>query len=168
MENTVSTGTSDIDTSGGDCVPSNNFHSGTGKIREKITNRLFNFSKAECGNTNASSTKFVSDMNMEIDDEGVKSNDESMPSNKLMSDETSESFEQNSSNTSLHNNSDRNGTLIYLIVFFVHFYNISISNKCIPYFRIRKCQWEKLDCSTTYSNKQGKICCRKWSGGFSR
>ena len=60
-------------------------------------------------------------MNMEIDDEGVKSNDESMPSNKLMSDETSESFEQNSSNTSLHNNSDRNGTLIYLIVFFVHF-----------------------------------------------
>lgn len=42
MENTVSTGTSDIDTSGGDCVPSDNFHSGTGKIREKITNRLFN------------------------------------------------------------------------------------------------------------------------------
>jgi len=79
MENTVSTGTSDIDTSGGDCVPSDNFNSGT-------------------------------DMNMEIDDEGVKSNDESMPSNKLMSDETSESFEQNSSNTSLHNNSDRNGS----------------------------------------------------------
>ena len=43
MENTVSTGTSDIDTSGGDCVPSDNFHSGTGKIREKITNREFNF-----------------------------------------------------------------------------------------------------------------------------
>ena len=42
MENTVSTGTSDIDTSGGDCVPSDNFHSGTGKIREKITNREFN------------------------------------------------------------------------------------------------------------------------------
>jgi len=79
MENTVSPGTSDIDTSGGDCVPSDNFHSGT-------------------------------DMNMEIDDEGVKSNDETMPSNKLMSDETSESFEQNSSNTSLHNNSDRNGS----------------------------------------------------------
>ena len=59
-------------------------------------------------------------MNMEIDDEGVKSNDETMPSNKLMSDETSESFEQNSSNTSLHNNSDRNGMLIYVIVFFVH------------------------------------------------
>ena len=35
MENTVSTGTSDIDTSGGDCVPSDNFNSGTGKIREK-------------------------------------------------------------------------------------------------------------------------------------
>ena len=51
-------------------------------------------------------------MSMEIDDEGVKSNDESMPSNKLMSDETPESFEQNSSNTSLHNNSDRNGMLI--------------------------------------------------------
>jgi len=79
MENTVSPGTSDIDRSGGDCVPSDNFHSGT-------------------------------DMNMEIDDEGVKSNDETMPSNKLMSDETSESFEQNSSNTSLHNNSDRNGS----------------------------------------------------------
>lgn len=59
-------------------------------------------------------------MNMEIDDEGVKSNDETMPSNKLMSDETSESFEQNSSNTSLHNNSDRNGMLIYVIVFLVH------------------------------------------------
>ena len=59
-------------------------------------------------------------MNMEIDDEGVKSNDETMPSNKLMSDETSESFEQNSSNTSLHNNSDRNGMLLYVIVFFVH------------------------------------------------
>ena len=34
MENTVSPGTSDIDTSGGDCVPSDNFHSGTGKIRK--------------------------------------------------------------------------------------------------------------------------------------
>ena len=42
MENTVSTGTSDIDTSGGDCVPSDNFNSGTGKIREKITNQEFN------------------------------------------------------------------------------------------------------------------------------
>ena len=34
MENTVSPGTSDIDTSGGDCVPSDNFHSGTGKIKK--------------------------------------------------------------------------------------------------------------------------------------
>ena len=68
---------------------------------------------------------------MEIDDEGVKSNDETMPSNKLMSDETSESFEQNSSNTSLHNNSDRNGMLIYVIVFFVH------CDNCIYYQYIK-------------------------------
>lgn len=55
----------------------------------------------------------ISDMQMDVDEEGTKSNDDSVENRSteiLTSDDTPESFEQNS-NTSQHNTYDRNGKI---------------------------------------------------------
>ena len=58
-----------------------------------------------------STSGYISDMKMDVDDEGTKSSEESLnirSSDKLTGDNTPETFEQNS-NTSQHNSYDRNG-----------------------------------------------------------
>ena len=115
-------------------------------------------------------------MKMDVDEEGTKTNDDSVDIRSAeipTGDNTAESYEQNL-NTSQHNNYERNGKIrsISYIIYIQYDINILryewniIKIRHTFQIRNRKCQRKRVDCSSANGYQQGKVCCWKWGWRF--